>query len=279
MGIKPRLSASVRWNEIVVDDGETIWTIGATGGSSTVDDDPAVYKVGAKSAELILHADATVGIVSYSAGAFANNDLSDYTHVAYWVRSTIALAAGDFQLGFSDAADQTGTEYYLNIPALATVNTWTRVYTSLSDGDDPGANVSSASSVHLKMAVDKAAGSIFIDDIRLVNLQTFPSTNGIEVEAASTLGNTNAVTGTTPNVFVFPFTANRVSTNELPVDATITWYYGTPGVWSANDVVQGSMNYTTADRLTDVEVTATACSIVLGSDMGAADYIELMVQE
>jgi len=143
-------------SEKIVDDGQTVWSGGASVGTCTLDDDSTVFKIGTESAELILAADATAyvagattGILAYSTGAFANDDLGEYTHVKLWFRSSIRLAAGDFQIGFSDAADESGTEYFVDLPAITTRNTWHRVIIDLSTGDDPQGHVASVSSIHL----------------------------------------------------------------------------------------------------------------------------------
>jgi hypothetical protein len=262
-------SASLRLNEVVIDDCETIWTIGATGGTSVLDDDATVFKVGAESAELILNADATAGIVSYSTGALANTDLSDYTHVKYWIRSTIALAAGDFKLGFSDAADQSGTEYYVDIPAIA-ANTWTRVITDLTSGTDPWTNVSSASSIHLNMVVDKAAGSIFLDDIRLCNYE-------LSGDADITLPETTTYDG---EILQMPFRAQSLTVHEVPQDIKVQYRVGsTVDTHSTSDGVGGYDYIMSGQTATDLQRVFTNLRIVLSADLGAADYLSVLAQE
>lgn len=274
MGTRPPLVASVKMSEAIICTGEAAWT--QVDAACTVTADATYYKVGAASAKMAMAAGAAAGIQAYGVPAVDNTNIATagYTHIKYWIRSSLAVAAGALKLGLSDAADASGTEYYVDIPALA-ADTWTRVCSELSTDQ---AALTSLSSIHLYLVTDSGAQNVYIDDIRLCKYVLSP-TDGITLAETSTLGNTNAVTDTASEVFQFPFRARLASTNELPQDIGVTWYAGSPDAWASTDVEQGAMHYSATERLTDVNVSATSCSIVLGADLAAAEYIELMVEE
>lgn len=103
---------------------------------------------------------------AFTTGRAATNvisavNLDGVTHVHLWVKSSIALNAGDIQLLLDNTAACVSPLETLDIPALE-ANTWTRVSIALSN---PAADLAIIS-VGLRVAKNKGAMDITLDHIR-----------------------------------------------------------------------------------------------------------------
>jgi hypothetical protein len=136
------------WNELV--DGDVTATADAT-----------LYCVGTKSCKLAVASNCGAGDI-LATEAIASLDASALTHVALWVRSTVALAAGDIQLLLDEDASCASPSESLNIPAVS-ANTWVRVAMEFAGAT---ASRNALISVGLKMIVDKGAFDLYVDDIQ-----------------------------------------------------------------------------------------------------------------
>ncbi len=144
----------------VLEDCEDAWNEQVVA-NVTASADNTVYKYGTYSAKFVV-ADAFVtGVIGSE--SMASTNLTSYTHVIAWVRSSVALNAADYQLLLGEQANCVGPVETLNIPALA-ANTWTRVILTLANPASDDAIIS----IGLKQAVDKGAMSFYIDDVRVV---------------------------------------------------------------------------------------------------------------
>lgn len=88
-------------------------------------------------------------------------DLSGYAAIGLFIKSSIAQAAGDLQIGVSETADMLGSPVYQDIPALE-ANKWTYVsvdFTGIGTARD------AIVSVGLNVVVDNGACDIYIDTI------------------------------------------------------------------------------------------------------------------
>jgi len=111
----------------------------------------------------------TPGIVAHH--TISSKDLSDYTHIHFYIKSNIDLAAGDLQLLLDNTAACASPLETLDIPAL-TANTPLEVEIPLVRAASDTAIVS----IGLKVVNNKGACSIWLDDIRAVNC--FTGTSG-----------------------------------------------------------------------------------------------------
>jgi hypothetical protein len=95
--------------------------------------------------------------------SIASLDLSSFTHVEGWIKSTVALDAADYVLRLDSGVVQgDGTDLeVLNIPAAA-VDAWTPWQVLLANPETDTAIVS----VGIEMNVDKGAHVVRFDDIR-----------------------------------------------------------------------------------------------------------------
>jgi hypothetical protein len=138
------------WDELV--DADAVATADAT-----------LYKVGTKSAKLAVAAGLGAGDI-VATDSLTAVDLSDHTHLVAWVRSTVDLDAGDYQILLDDTAQCASPVESLDIPALD-ADTWTQVKIALADPSACTAIIS----VGIKCIVDQGALDLYIDDIRAIN--------------------------------------------------------------------------------------------------------------
>ena len=94
-------------------------------------------------------------------------DLTRYTHIEFWVKSTLATSVGDLVIMLDDSANcatpTVGGEQ-IDFPAL-TAGVWTPVRLALTNPSDLIAIIS----VGVKMVNDLVAFTMYIDDIKVVS--------------------------------------------------------------------------------------------------------------
>jgi len=143
--------------DITVEDCEDAWDEQSISDVTRTAD--GTYKVrGSYSAKFAIASGFTTGIIGSEVIA---KDLSRNGYLIAWVRSSVALNAGDMQLLLDDTANCASPVETLDIPAL-TANTWTRI--ALRFANDSNTR-SALISIGLKMVVDKGAMDFYIDDI------------------------------------------------------------------------------------------------------------------
>ena len=145
---------------VTLEDCEDAWNE-SVDGDVTATADSTLKVVGTYSCKLAVGAGASAGDI-LATEARASTDISASNYVALWVRSTVSLNAGDVQLLLDDDASCASPSETLNIPATS-ANVWTRHVIALA-GTTAGRNA--IISVGLKMAVDKGAFDLYVDDIQ-----------------------------------------------------------------------------------------------------------------
>ena len=141
----------------LIDDCEDAWVTAGAGRVSSLDNTD--YKVGSGSAKMVTTAiGATTLLHTEDFGAM---DLTGYTHLMAWVKSSINQVAGDCQILLDDTAACASALETLAIPALV-AGTWKYVTIALVTPAALGAVIS----VGLKQIVDLADMSMWLDDIR-----------------------------------------------------------------------------------------------------------------
>ena len=140
-----------------LDNAETIWTTGA--GSSIVSQ--ITGKVGTYAVRSTTTAAGANVLLMYH--DFASNNISTWTAVVFWVRSSVNTSAGDLQLLLDNTSACASPLESMNIPAL-TANTWTRVLLRFATP----ANLTAVISVGLKQVTDLADGTFDVDDVRVI---------------------------------------------------------------------------------------------------------------
>lgn len=137
------------WSELVDDD--------VTASADTED-----KREGSASAKFVCA--AALGAGDIIATNTVSLDLSGYTHIEGWIKTTVATsAAGDLQLLLDNTAQCASPLETLNIPALS-ADTWTRFRLALANPESDTAIIS----VGLQHTTDIGAATIWLDDIKAV---------------------------------------------------------------------------------------------------------------
>jgi len=150
-------SGAVHVSSFQIHDCEATWgeqVVGNVTDSLDTDD----YKVGSGSAKFAVADGFTTGVIGSVVVAL---DLTPYTEITCWVKSSVDLDADDWSILTDETGDCASPQTF-NIPAL-TANTWTFIRISQ---DMSGTDYESVISLGLNQNVDKGAMSFWIDDVR-----------------------------------------------------------------------------------------------------------------
>jgi len=143
---------------LIVEDCEDAWNE-LVDGDVTSTADAGVFKVGTHSAKLAVAAPCAAGDIL--ATEVVAKDLTTYEYVNMWIRSSVALASGDLQLLLDNNAQCASPTETIDIPAVATPDTWTLVQCDLANPASDGSIIS----IGIKMVVDKGAFNLYIDHV------------------------------------------------------------------------------------------------------------------
>lgn len=142
--------------KVVIDNCDAAWTAGA---NVVASNDTGDKKEGTGSVKLAVGAAAGAGqILGYKVISVA--DLYGKTKVGFWIKSSIALNAGDLQYKLDDTAAIASALETINIPALQ-AGVWTKVYLTLAN---PSLDLNIISH-GIYQVNDKGAFDLWIDDI------------------------------------------------------------------------------------------------------------------
>lgn len=147
----------------LIEDCEDVWNE-SVDADVTVTVDAADKKVGVNSVKLAVLATAAAGD-KLATEAIGPLNLTAFKEITAWVKSSVALSAGDLQLLLDDTASCVSPQETLNLPAIP-INTWTKVNLKLATP----ANLTAVISVGVKQVVDKGAFNLWIDEIRAVGM-------------------------------------------------------------------------------------------------------------
>jgi len=150
----------------VIHNVDSLWTEQGTVGSVTSTLETEDRREGSGSNKHVLAAGLAAGTIIASE-AISSTDLSRFTHVEFWMKSTVATTAGDLQLLLDDTAACASPLETIDVPAL-TANTWELVRVALAN---PGSDTAIIS-VGLKHTNDIGAATVHIDSIRVTQNDT-----------------------------------------------------------------------------------------------------------
>jgi hypothetical protein len=136
---------------------DAIWTT-ADAAKVTCTVDTADWKEGYGSAKFACGATLGVELAAYYTITSVN--LSGFRQVSFWIKTSVALAAGDFVIKLCSDTSGVTDRNTISIPALPAINQWTCITV-----DTAGALYNGIQSVALYQAVDKGAINIWIDNI------------------------------------------------------------------------------------------------------------------
>lgn len=170
--------ASTYWETIMTteqeDDCETTWSVSGIS-EVTVADDTTDYKEGSTSQKFTMTAAFTAGAFGYHNTALG--DKSAYGLVRLWIKSSIAVTAGQLQFAICNDQNLVSAAEEIDIPALA-ADTWTLTFLTI----ETPAGINSIDSLGLSTTVDIGACDVRIDDIHFVT--TFDSSVTYDADSA-----------------------------------------------------------------------------------------------
>ncbi len=141
----------------ILDECDAAWTelidVDVTASADTSD-----FKTGAASLKLVVGAGAAAND-KLATQAITSTDLSGHDYIGMWVKSSVALNAGDIDFMIDDTAKCASPTEHPNWPAIA-ADTWT--YINLKLTYSPSAAVIS---IGVRMLVDKGAFTLHIDRV------------------------------------------------------------------------------------------------------------------
>lgn len=146
---------------VTIHDATTAWDAAAAPANVTRSVDTEDYKRSGASNKFVIAGAFTTGVISSKAITALN--LAKYDYVEFWIKSTIATAAGDFTLGLDDTALLASELEVLSVPALV-ADTWTYVRVALANPETDTAIIS----VGLRAANNIAANTLWISDVKAV---------------------------------------------------------------------------------------------------------------
>lgn len=150
-------------DSLVIDDCEDAWDEDVPA-NFTVSLDTTDKVVGTSSVKVDIAADAAAGTILCEVVA-PGTALPKFTHLEFWIKSSVATAAGDLQILLDDTAKCVSPLETLNVPALV-ADKWTHVRVALLTPQLDNAIIS----LGLKYTVDIGACTIHLDDFRAVRL-------------------------------------------------------------------------------------------------------------
>jgi hypothetical protein len=158
---------------VLIDDCESAWTAKA---NVTATASTSWCRYGSKSSKLVVAAAFTTGILATF--DISSIDLSGYTYIHFYIKSTISLAAGDLQIMLDNTSACASPIETIDLPAL-TANTPQEIEVVMATP----ASCTAIISVGLKATTDFGACDIYIDDIRAVRCQTGSKENRLCCES------------------------------------------------------------------------------------------------
>ena len=125
------------------------------------------FREGRASLKLTIGASAAAG--DFITDSFTAIDISGYTHIEGWVKSTVALSAADFVIRLDSGAVQGDSSdlEVLSVPAAA-IDTWTYFSIALAVAESDTALVS----IGIEMNADIGAATVWFDGIVAVKNDT-----------------------------------------------------------------------------------------------------------
>jgi len=152
-----KLERRVKYSGTIIDPMETGWTQQT---NVTQAFDSTQRREGGNSLRLILAAAVAAGD-NVASKTISSLDISKNDRLEFWIRSTVAAAAGDFTLRLTSGS----TTVAFNVPALV-ANTWH--YHRVTINPDDARQLTAVTTVVLRQVVDIGAATLWVDDIKAV---------------------------------------------------------------------------------------------------------------
>tara|TARA_R110002020_G_scaffold422452_1_gene631581 strand:- start:186 stop:1454 length:1269 start_codon:yes stop_codon:yes gene_type:complete len=132
-----------------------------TSGVTSVVVDTKDYRQGSGANKMVIPSGTGTNAILIS-DSISSTDISGYTHLEFWIKSNVALTAGQFAVRVSAVANNATSGVYEDVSVPATsVDTWTHHRVALSSAE----NLTAIISVGLIQVADIGAATVSIDNI------------------------------------------------------------------------------------------------------------------
>lgn len=173
-----RLEERVSQRSELISGTDAVWTTIDTDVTATTD---LEVRVRAPSMKMVIAAGAAAGD-DLATNTISAIDISKFTHLEFWIRSTNILAAGDLNIVLSDAG---GVEETLSVPAVTPADTWTLHRIAFAS---PESNTA-ITTIAIDFTVDGGAYTLWVEDFQAVDNESGdwerinPNRYSLEVQA------------------------------------------------------------------------------------------------
>ena len=134
-----------------------------TTGVSSVVVDEEDHREGQAANKMVIPSSTGINTILIS-DSITSTNISGYTHVEFFIKTNVALTAGQFSLRLSAAANNATSGVYEDVAVPATsADTWTHHRIALSSAE----NLTAIISVGLIQVADIGAATVSIDDIKV----------------------------------------------------------------------------------------------------------------
>ena len=131
----------------------------------TITADTKMKKQGTASNRIAITGSASAGDIATD--SITSKDISQYTHIEFWIRSSVATSAGNLRILLDDTANCASPLETLHVPALS-ADTWTFCRVALANPESDTAIIS----VGIEYDSDLDACTVWLDDVSVVTNDT-----------------------------------------------------------------------------------------------------------
>ena len=127
----------------------------------TITADTKMKKQGTASNRIAITGSASAGDIATD--SITSKDISQYTHIEFWIRSSVPTSAGNLRILLDDTANCASPLETLHVPALS-ADTWTFCRVALANPESDTAIIS----VGIEYDADLDACTVWLDDVSVV---------------------------------------------------------------------------------------------------------------
>ena len=131
----------------------------------TITADTKMKKQGTASNRIAITGSASAGDIATD--SITSKDISQYTHIEFWIRSSVPTSAGNLRILLDDTANCASPLETLHVPALS-ADTWTFCRVALANPESDTAIIS----VGIEYDSDLGACTLWLDDVSVVTNDT-----------------------------------------------------------------------------------------------------------
>ena len=127
----------------------------------TITADTKMKKQGTASNRIVITGSASAGDIATD--SITSKDISQYTHIEFWIRSSVATSSGNLKILLDNTANCASPLETLSVPALS-ADTWTFCRVALANPESDTAIIS----VGIEYDADLGACTVWLDDVSVV---------------------------------------------------------------------------------------------------------------